>query len=97
MAKLLADEAIADCAELTNLAASILECKELAAKASAGSSRPPEFWLRRGLKFLERYAFMIIFAAYALAEAPQGFTTPFSTWLRQNWSLKRGLNNLTLE
>ena len=34
---------------------------------------------------------------YALAEAPQCFTTPFSTWLRQNWSLKRGLNNLTLE
>ena len=39
MAKLLADECIADCAELTNLAASIVECKELAAKVMRRTPR----------------------------------------------------------
>ena len=95
--KVLTDECIRECSEVQDLISAISECVTSAAKADPASNRPPAFWERRARNYLERYAFIIIFAAYVLAEADGGFPTPFSAWLRRHWSLQRTLKGLTLE
>ena len=74
--KLLADECIRDCAEVQNLTLAIAQCLNDAKKADPTSNRPPAFWIRRARNYLERYAVIIIFAAYCLAEAENAFSTP---------------------
>jgi len=95
--KLLADESIVDCGEVQNLTSAILQCVDSIATADPNSNRPPAFWQRRAINYLERYAFIIIFAAYCLIEADNEFRTPFSAWLRCHWSLRRTLAGLTLD
>ena len=96
-AKLLADAAIEDCAEAQHLVTAIAKCKEDAAKASPDAARSPAFWLARGAHYLERYAFLICFSAYTMAEAPRGYRQSFTAWLRKNWQLTRVIRSLTLE
>ena len=67
------------------------------APARLAVPQPPAFWQRRALNYLERYACLLIFAAYSLAEAKGGFGPPFGAWLRRHWSLRRNLKHLTLE
>ncbi len=74
--KLLADECIRDCAEVQNLILAITQCLNDAKMADPTSNRPPAFWMRRARNYLERYAVIIIFAAYCLAEAESAFSTP---------------------
>ena len=74
--KLLADECIRDCAEVQNLTLAITQCLNDAKMADPTSNRPPAFWMRRARNYLERYAVIIIFAAYCLAEAESAFSTP---------------------
>ena len=41
--------------------------------ARPGGARPPEFWAGRAQNYLERYAYILLFAAYALEEVHQDF------------------------
>ena len=68
-------ECIRDCAEVQNLTLAITQCLNDAKMADPTSNRPPAFWMRRARNYLERYAVIIIFAAYCLAEAESAFST----------------------
>lgn len=96
-AKLLADECIDACAHAQNMVEAIVACQDSAGKAEIGAARSPEFWLNRGRNYLERYASILLFAAYALQEAPSGFETTFSEWSHRHWQFKRVMKHLVLE
>lgn len=96
-AKLLADECIDACAHAQNMVEAIVACQDSAGKAEIGAARSPEFWLNRGRNYLERYASILLFAAYALQEAPGGFETTFSEWSHRHWQFKRVMKHLVLE
>ena len=96
-AKALCDACVAECGEAQNLVTAIERCKADAAKATQSESRSSAFWMKRGKNYLERYAMLVVFAAYCLKEAPVGFKQPFSTWLRARWQLSRIISDLTLD
>lgn len=93
-AKLLADECIAECSEVQHLVTAIGQCK---ADADAGArGKPAEFWLKRGGRYLERYALLVVFAAYVLAEADRGYQQTFTAWFHKRWQLVRVISELSL-
>ena len=96
-AKLLADECIDACAHAQNMVEAIVACQQSAGKAEIGAARSPEFWLRRGRNYLERYASILLFAAYALQEAKGGFEVTYSEWSHRHWQFKRVMKHLVLE
>ena len=55
------------------------------------------FWRHRALKYLERYAYVLLFASYALLAAGTSFDTTFSEWTRRHWHFKRALKDLSVE
>jgi len=96
-AKLLADQCCNDCAHTQNMVQAIVQCNDSAKSAEPGSARSPEFWARRAINYLERYAYILLFAAYALEEVHGGFDTSFTEWSHEHWQFKRVIKNLTLE
>ena len=100
LAKLLADECAQDCAHTQHLVGAIAKCIRSAEAAESDASQGPgkaAFWRHRALKYLERYAYVLLFAAYALLAADAHFDITFSEWMRRNWQFKRAINNLTVE
>lgn len=113
-AKALADLCCDECDEVTNLVNAPAKCLEKAAAAEAreqegGAAASPQaglaesgasaaFWRHRGVAYLERYAYLLLFAGYAhLAAAREdGFTRTFSDWMRGQWALKRTIKGLAL-
>jgi len=95
-AKLLTDQCCDDCGHAQNLVEAIVECNEAGKNAEPGAARSPEFWSRRGHNYLERYAYIIVFAAYALEEATKGFPLSFSEWSHRHWQFKRIIKHLEL-
>jgi len=95
--KALVDHCINECAHIQNLREAIKDCKDQAASAPASGERSAAFWLKRGQNYLERYCYLMLFAAYAQSAAGNGFADSFSNWMRQHWSLKRVLKQLVLE
>ena len=53
--------------------------------------------LRRGRNYMERYASLLLFAAYALQEAKGGFETTYSEWSHRHWQFKRVMKHFVLE
>jgi len=95
--KALVDQCIDECAAIQNLREAIKDCKDQANAAPPSGERSTAFWLKRGQNYLERYCYLLLFAAYARSTASEGFTQAFSSWLRQHWSLKRLLKQLVLD
>lgn len=95
-AKALCDACCAACAHAQHLVEAILACEASAAVALASSFRSAGFWRARGRNYLERYCYLVLFAAYALEHAPS-FETSFSEWAHSRWQLKRVLKHMTLE
>lgn len=96
-AKLLTDQCCDDCSHAQNMVEAIIQCTEAASKAEPGTARSPEFWSRRAQNYLERYAYIILFAAYALEEVHNGFESSFSEWSHCHWQFKRVIKHSTLE
>ena len=55
----------------------------------------PAFWRHRGVKYLERYAYLLLFAAY-VHRHPTGERS-FTEWMRTHWAFKRTIGELELE
>ncbi|KAL1521420.1 hypothetical protein AB1Y20_021084 [Prymnesium parvum] len=99
-AKLLVDRCAASCAHTQHLVAAVAKCSRLAEAAEADPAQGPTraaFWRHRALKYLERYAVVLLFAAYALLAAGDGFEVTFSEWTHRHWQFKRALRDLTVE
>lgn len=96
-AKLLADQCCEGCAHAQHLVKAIVECTDSAKKAEPGAARSPEFWSRRAVNYLERYAYILLFAAYALEEVHDSFDRSFTEWSHQHWQFKSVVKHLTLE
>lgn len=96
-AKALADACIDGCAHAQNMVEAIDACANSARTAEIGAPRSPEFWRGRAHNYLERYAYVVLFAAYALENAPTGFRKNFTEWSRRYWQFKRVLKHLTLD
>ena len=73
------------------------DAKPSAKVAPASSHRNPDFWRARGRNYLERYCYLVLFAAYALEHAPTNYAASFSEWAHHRWQLKRVLKHMTLE
>ena len=86
----------------------IEKAEKAAAKAAAGggpeapkagpaedSMGTPAFWRHRGVKYLERYAYLLLFAAY-VHRHPTGERS-FTEWMRTHWAFKRTIGELELE
>jgi hypothetical protein len=95
--KALVDQCVDECAHCQNLREAIKDCKDQASSAPSSGERSSAFWLKRGQNYLERYSYLLLFAAYAHAQAPSGFSQTFSTWMRGQWNLKRVLKSLVLD
>lgn len=95
--KSLVDQCIDECAHIQNLREAIKDCKDQANSAPASGERSAAFWLKRGQNYLERYCYLLLFAAYARTTAHSGFAESFSVWMNKHWSLKRVLKQLVLE
>ena len=77
----------------------IVQCTESAKSAEPGTVRSPEFWSRRGHNYLERYAYLLLFAGYVLSTVADGHLHPslnFSAWMRRHWAFKRTIRELAL-
>jgi len=95
--KALVDQCIDECAHIQNLREAIKDCKDQADSAPASGDRSSAFWLKRGQNYLERYCYLILFAAYARGAAASGFAQPFTNWMRERWSLKRVMKQICLQ
>lgn len=58
------------------------------AAAAARKKDPPATIARRGLHCMERYCWLLLFAAYCIEQAPVDFTQRFSAWMRMHWKLR---------
>ena len=87
----------AACAHAQHLVEAIMACDLSAKVAPASSHRNPDFWRARGRNYLERYCYLVLFAAYALEHAPTNYAASFSEWAHHRWQLKRVLKHMTLE
>ncbi|CAK0891414.1 unnamed protein product, partial [Prorocentrum cordatum] len=96
-AKLLADQCCDDCGHAQNMVEAIVQCTDAASKAEPGAARSPEFWAKRAHNYLERYAYVLLFAAYALEDVHSGFERSFGEWSRSHWQFKRVIKHQTLE
>ena len=79
-AKKLADTACDACAHAQNMVEAIVACEDSAGKAEPGAARSPAFWRMRARNYLERYAYIILFAAYfsgAFLKYAQNRRAPF--------------------
>eukprot|EP00127_Corallochytrium_limacisporum_P002023 Clim_evm11s99 gene=Clim_evmTU11s99 len=91
--KLAVDEAIDDCETLQNLRTCIRDC--------IMSYKDHDFELvAKGLRYLERYWYIIVFATYAQQRSENessAWQPTFMEWMRERWSLKRMLKNMRLK
>jgi len=85
--KSLVDKCIDECAHITNLREAIVACKK------HGDAKS----IKLGQNYLERYCYLILFAAYAQQSNQTGFSQNFSNWMGQNWTLKRLVRRVVLE
>ena len=83
--------------DVQHLVEAIMACDVSAKVAPASSHRNPDFWRARGRNYLERYCYLVLFAAYALEHAPTNYAASFSEWAHHRWQLKRVLKHMTLE
>ena len=95
-AKALADACCDACAHAQNMVEAIVACESSASKAEPGAARSPEFWRTRARNYLERYAYVVLFAAYALENAKAQYAANFSEWSHKHWQFKRVIKHLTL-
>jgi len=95
-AKLLVDQCCDDCGHAQNMVEAIVDCTDAASKAEPGAARSPEFWARRAHNYLERYAYILLFAAYVLEDVHSGFERSFGEWSRSHWQFKRVIKHQTL-
>jgi len=96
-AKLLADQSIDACAHAQNMVEVIVGRENSATLAEPGAARSPEFWQSRARNYLERYAYIILFAAYTLENTASDYITNFTEWSHKHWQFKRVIKHLTLE
>jgi len=85
------DDAIDYCAHFQNLRNAILECK-----VKVDSGEDVQKFLKRGLNYLERYWWLIVFNAYLNEQAPK-YKKKFSNWMKARWGLKRLLRKMELK
>ncbi len=90
------DQAIDACDHLQNLRECIYDCK-MRAEGIIPDARPNEFWMKRGLNYLERYLRLIIFGQYLQDQVPLRFESSYSIWLKRRWGISRLIRNMTLE
>eukprot|EP01114_Cavostelium_apophysatum_P013555 TRINITY_DN3308_c0_g1_i1.p1 TRINITY_DN3308_c0_g1~~TRINITY_DN3308_c0_g1_i1.p1 ORF type:complete len:477 (-),score=140.48 TRINITY_DN3308_c0_g1_i1:41-1471(-) len=84
------DQAIDRCAHFQNLRVAINECKEKVDK-----NENTAYNLKRGLNYLERYWWLIVFNAYLNEEAPL-YKKKFVSWMKGKWGFRRMLKKLDL-
>jgi hypothetical protein len=51
---------------------------------------------RKGLACLERYCWLLLFAAYCVDCGSAGFDTSFGAWTRSRWSLRPKTGDMVL-
>merc|ERR1712054_79047 len=85
--KSLVDKCIDECAHIVNFREAIVQCKK------NGDAKS----LKKAQNFLERYCYLILFAAYARSAAQTGFAQNFSNWMSEHWTLKRVMKRIVLE
>eukprot|EP01117_Protostelium_nocturnum_P005712 TRINITY_DN2062_c1_g1_i1.p1 TRINITY_DN2062_c1_g1~~TRINITY_DN2062_c1_g1_i1.p1 ORF type:complete len:575 (+),score=149.24 TRINITY_DN2062_c1_g1_i1:32-1756(+) len=86
------DRAIDACSQVQNLREAIFECRQRSLLEDENSKKYEE----RGLNYLERYWWLIVFNAYLAEQAPLGFKENFSVWMSRRWDYKRLLKKLSL-
>eukprot|EP01117_Protostelium_nocturnum_P004484 TRINITY_DN1619_c0_g1_i2.p1 TRINITY_DN1619_c0_g1~~TRINITY_DN1619_c0_g1_i2.p1 ORF type:complete len:446 (+),score=78.21 TRINITY_DN1619_c0_g1_i2:683-2020(+) len=86
------DRAIDACSQVQNLREAIVECRDIWLKGGPNSQK----FLDRGLNYLERYWWLIVFNAYLSEQSPLGFKQAFPDWMKGRWGFKRLLKKLTL-
>ena len=84
---------------MTGAAAAARPWQDILARmiADFGLTEEEQDWLRRGRNYMERYASILLFAAYALQEAKGGFETTYSEWSHRHWQFKRVMKHFVLE
>ncbi|PRP89336.1 hypothetical protein PROFUN_02210 [Planoprotostelium fungivorum] len=87
------DKAIDACSQVQNLREAINECREIWLKGGKDAQK----YHARGINYLERYWWLIVFNAYLAEEAPVGFKQSFPEWMKGRWGFKRLLKKLELQ
>jgi len=88
------DEAIDACSHMQNLRDAIYECK-LASENPTATDADKKMYLKRGINYLERYWWLILFNTYLLNTAPK-FPRSFTKWMQSRWGYRRMLRKLEL-
>eukprot|EP00793_Prasinoderma_coloniale_P007035 PRCOL_00006887-RA len=79
--------------------------RQLGVAERASDSRTADYWAVRALRSLHRYYVMLLFALYAVEERAReqeaiavrgdpGSPMAYSQWLRQNWGLQKGMEDM---
>ncbi|EQC24944.1 hypothetical protein SDRG_17170 [Saprolegnia diclina VS20] len=87
--KALADYAIDQCEHLQNLRECIAQCRDLT-KERGITAEKQSFYMHRAVNYLERYIYLICFAAYILEQVQTmdrngKFTSLFVTWMVERY------------
>jgi len=88
------DDAIDACSEMQNLRDAIYECK-VTSENPATSEIDKKMYFKRGINYLERYWWLILFNTYLNNTAPK-FPRSFTKWMQSRWGYRRMLRKLDL-
>jgi protein-tyrosine phosphatase len=98
-AKALVDYAVNQCEHLQNLRECIAQCRDLAMDRELSSTKH-DYYMLRAVNYLERYFYLLCFAAYLLEHGPTRFQQSlFVTWMNERYgsALYALLDNLCFE
>ncbi|XP_031574791.1 paladin-like isoform X3 [Actinia tenebrosa] len=92
------DSVIDICADMTNIRMEIVECRKklqhIDGEEEIEGQNGRIYWLKRGISYLERYFFLIIFNAYLHEQFPLVFSQTFCKWMRHRPWLYRMLSHI---
>jgi len=87
------DLAIDMCGDVQNLRKAIYGCKQ---EADSQDLQKAQEGKTRGLLYLERYWWLIVFNSYLASEVASNLSRSFSDYMRGQWGLKRLLRRMEL-
>ncbi|PRP79910.1 hypothetical protein PROFUN_12399 [Planoprotostelium fungivorum] len=81
------DKVIDACSQVQNLREAIFECRERWLQAKEGDEATK--YLDKGMRYLERYWWIIVFNGYLMEQSPKGFEKTFTQWMGARWDFKK--------
>ncbi|XP_032236615.2 paladin isoform X3 [Nematostella vectensis] len=95
------DAVIDVCSDVMNIRLGICECKrklgEIKEDYVIEGQNARDYWIRRGLSYLERYFFLILFNAYLHEQFPLVFSQTFCRWMRHRPWIYRMLSHIDIK